>query len=203
MTSLSPMFDDDYLKNPDDYVTLYRGREHYWRWSLPETQRNLNGLGMHWTTDPRIAAHFAAGHNDFDVEPNEETGRHPYTVGGHVITARVHKSGIIEPGTPEWQSIAKKHGIMDYENDPELQGITNTEREVTVRPGTPLYVTNVVPVKEINQVASPELKDALPQTPGNAMYKKHPFATGGFGPTLVDKAAVAKGGYVKRGRGTA
>jgi hypothetical protein len=186
------MFDDDYLKNPDDYVTLYRGREHYFTWQLPKTQEDLKGLGMHWTTDPRVAEHFGAGHNDIDNDEPNEAGQTPLTAGGHVIAARVHKSGIIERGTPEWRSIAKKHAIAGFDDEDPTTESSNYEKEVTIRPGTPVYVTSVKPVKVFEEQASSSLKEA-----SKGKKKKS------FGEALVDKKAVEEGGYIKKGRGTA
>jgi len=204
MTSLSPMFDDDYLKNPDDYVTLYRGREHYWSWELPKTQEDLKGLGMHWTTDPRIAAHFGSGWNDMDNDEPNSKGKTTRTAGGHVVTARVHKSGIIERGTPEWNSFAKRHAIAGFGDEDPTTESSNFEKEVTIRPGTPLYVTNVVPVRELGLEASPALRQVTGAKRNTPVYGiKGKLKGKKWGPTLVDKAAVDKGGYVKKGKGTA
>lgn len=210
MSNLSPMFDDDYLKNPDDYVTLYRGREHYWSWELPKTQEDLKGLGMHWTTEPRIAAHFGAGWNDMDNDEPNEKGKTTRTAGGHIITARVHKSGIIERGTPEWHKVAWDHGILGagYEGNPDdadkFSLDRNIEKEVTVRPGTPLYVTNVTPIREFGLEASPALRDVTGAKRNKPVGKiKGKFQLDTWGTTLTDKKSVEKGGYVKRGPGTA
>ena len=210
MTELNEDQFPDYLKNPDDYVTLYRGRPHFWFWRLPKTEADLKGLGMHWTTDLQIAGHFGAGWNDPDYGPRDDPeglGRSSLSAGGHIIVAKVHKSGIIHRDTPEWKSIAQDHAIMEDDG----------EKEVTVRPGTPVYVTDVLPVKDFDRVASKSLKQMLPdnfdntvttwdETGNNPTYThkvRFPFAKPGFGAYMYDQKTIKKGGYIKKGRGTA
>jgi hypothetical protein len=122
----------------EEFVTLYRGRNHYW-WDPLDPKRGLHGLGMHWTANPKIAGHFAVGGNDSDWDEKNEEGHTPMTAGGHIIVAKVPKSGIIEPHTEEWNRLAGDHGIMTPED--------SVEEETTVRPGTPVELQRVIPVK--------------------------------------------------------
>lgn len=129
--------------NNDDFMTVFRGQSHYWDNKLPEKESDLRGLGIHWTTDPRIAGHFAAGENDPDYEADDEHPKSSLDSGGYVITARVPKSGIIDRRSDEFKEIANNHGIMYEEERPDY----NPEKEVTVRPGTPVDVHDITVVE--------------------------------------------------------
>ena len=99
------------------FHTLYRG--------VNTDTPNLESAGMHWTKNKTAAKHFAV------METTEG-----YAGRGHVIEARVHNSNIIPVGTPEWHRASLAHGIMHPDDN-------TFEREVTVRPGSPVFVKGV------------------------------------------------------------
>lgn len=123
----------------EQFVTVYRGRPHYNYWSIPKTEDKAKGLGMHWTTNLDIARHFAGGWNIADWGPDDNTGKEPTEMGGHVLYGRVHRQHIVEPHTPEWKSLAYEHAIMEPED--------NIEEEVTIREHAPIELTGVEIVK--------------------------------------------------------
>lgn len=181
---------NDHLTNPNDYVTLHRGIGHnFWNNGLPTSPEHFQGLGEHWTTDYRVAGHFATG------DPDALGGRDNPEDGGHIITARVHKSGIIERGSSEWHEIAQDKRIEGAHDDEPSEG---AEKEVTVRPGTPLHVIRVTPVKDFDEVAPQHLRNALEYPAKNPFVAKDDD----FIPFLVNTEAK-RGSYLKKGSGTA
>lgn len=134
--------------NSSQFIHVYRGRAHFWDWKRPKSEKDLHGLGMHWTTDPKVAAHHGAGWNDPEDDYwSEESGdpnRTPLRMGGHILEGRVAKEHVIQPHTEEWHKMASQHGIMD-------PNFSDHEKEVTIRPGAPVEVTGLHKVGSIKR----------------------------------------------------
>jgi len=91
------------------------------------THTGATGLGMHWSTNKPIAQRFALGEPHFPSD------------FGTVIHGVVNKEHTLQPDNPEYEAVASKYGILT--DNPAA------EREVTVRPGSPVSITGKTPVK--------------------------------------------------------
>jgi len=152
--------------NNNQFVNVYRGRAHFWDWQRPKQDQGLHGLGMHWTTDPKVAEHHGAGWNDPEDDfwrGERSHGRSPLDMGGHVLEGRVAAEHIVQPHTDEWHQLAGEHGIME----------SGSEKEVTIRPGAPVEVIGLYKVRADRRKA-------------NAPSK--------FGPTKTRRVSSFKGG---------
>jgi len=115
-----------------NFIRVYRGvQDTSGKWEgNPEEQQT----GIHWTTDPVVAYHFAR-HGGMQGESHELNGegRDPEP-SARVLEGWVHKKHIVQPGTNEW------HDLSDV--DP-IFGPKNKEQEITIRPGTQAYVSKI------------------------------------------------------------
>lgn len=117
----------------DQFLTVYRGRSHFWDWKEPQTEEDLKGLGMHWTTDLNIARHYASGLNDPEYV-DEETGKSAPEMGGHVLYGRVDRKHVVQPYTDEWNILSEHHAILEPDSG---------DKEVTLRENAPVQVTGL------------------------------------------------------------
>jgi len=150
----------------DQFVTVYRGRSRYWGWESPKTEKDLRGLGMHWTSDLGVARHFAGGWNDFDGEPDHKTGKRSHELGGHVLYGRVHKQHIVDRGTPEWEWLSHNHAIIEDDG-------TDTEKEITLRKQAPVEITGLEEVRN--------RPGATPRQANRYIIRKNRSFKGGMG----------------------
>ena len=116
------------------FVQLYRGLEQ----ASPDTL-DAHQMGPHWTTDYGVARTFAGW----------DSG-----VGGTVVGALVHKRHIIPEGTPEHDDAKYKWAVSGSD---EAWG--SWEKEHTVRPGSPIHVTEIKHVPEEGGSTTIERKD--------------------------------------------
>lgn len=102
----------------EQFVTLYRGVRD------PEETGDLRpqALGQHWSADKSVAEHFAS----FDEEGYESPG--------WVMSARVHRRHIVEPGTIEHLRMQGSH---------DVHSANSYERELPVRKGGIVHVRSV------------------------------------------------------------
>lgn len=122
-----------YLGKPEagEIDQLHRDPESYYRqYAEPEA-------GIHWTTSPEIARHFAMGRDaegywgGIHDDPDAPEHRH-----GVVLHAQVDPRHIVQYGTPEWDDYSAEHDIFS----------DSPEQETTVRKDAPIHVTHLTGV---------------------------------------------------------
>lgn len=107
---------------------------------LKESPDKKYGLGMHWSTNEKIARGFSGGSKLKEHDPNAwrpEHISHPHTV----IHAQVPMSSV-ETNT----QVLGQRGVFDRKSD-----VGNFEKEVSVRPGAPVMVTGITKYRKIER----------------------------------------------------
>jgi hypothetical protein len=105
-----------------DHIAVWRGLD----LTHPD-ELHPKELGIHWSTDQRIAERFAA-----DEDYANEQGVEP---SGVLLHGYVHKDNVVKPYTDEWDELAGRHDILPPEE--------SHEEEATVRAGSPVHVYKV------------------------------------------------------------
>lgn len=90
---------------------------------------NRNQLGIHWTSDPEVAADFA--HSDIGFD--DGTLAQPT-----VLHARVPASMVVDPSSDEFDQYAERHGVTSPGDG--WSSLIPDEHEHTVRSGSPVLV---------------------------------------------------------------
>ena len=147
-----------------NYVKVYRGT-HGGRWyNWPENPTTVrNEAGIHWTSDPIVAYHFArhgalATHqmnhpenllprdmlHSFTTTQHGVLGGNDYTIRPELGTIELrhpmvlegwaHKSSVVDPMHSEWKDLAETHRIYPPSAD---------EQQVTLRPGSKVHISKV------------------------------------------------------------
>ena len=98
-----------------DYIQAYRGLR-----DVAPHEVNLSNLGMHWSTNSKVAESFAD-----DVSDPENPGT--------VVGALVHPNDVLRPGHPQYKD-AEAAGFA---------GEDSPEDELPVRKGAPVYLTSM------------------------------------------------------------
>ena len=88
---------------------------------IVDTLPGTSELGMHWSTKKSVAQRFALGEPHFPSN------------FGTILHGVVNKQHTLQPDNPEYEAIASKYGIL-------IDNPSN-EREVTVKPGSPVSIT--------------------------------------------------------------
>lgn len=101
----------------EQFVTLYRGVR-----DPDDSGVRTRDLGQHWSADKGVAEQFAS----FDEEG--------YSTPGWVMTARVHRRHIVEPGTIEHLRMQGSH---------DVHSANSYERELPVRKGAIVHIRRV------------------------------------------------------------
>lgn len=98
-----------------DHIQVYRGLR-----DVAPQDVNVDNLGMHWSTNAKVAESFA---DDVSDPANP----------GTVVGALVHPKDVLRPGHPEYKE-AETAGFA---------GEDSPEDELPIRKGAPVYLTSM------------------------------------------------------------
>jgi hypothetical protein len=120
--------------NPlNDYIPVTRGYRHDGDWQGVD----FTNLGSSWTSDPKVSRAFAS-------HENEARGRE---LGGTVLHGLVHKDHALPSSHPE----AIANGAAPHK----------IEKEVYLRPGTPVKVTKLVEYRNNKDKKGADFNDEI------------------------------------------
>jgi hypothetical protein len=128
-----------------DHVKVYRGLN-----EVAPHEVDYDKLGSHWSHDPEVAYNFAKGQPLGYPDEFDDDGE----ITGTVLAGLVHRDHIIDPDSDEFD------GWRDIE---AVQGPDSHEQEATVRPGSPVHLTEFSHVRYSDEGGESEDHTRLPQ----------------------------------------